>query len=342
MFTTTRKFTFLIAAVLLSTSLKAVTYYVSPNGSDTNAGTSSTTAWRSIARVLQSIYTIQAGDRILFERGGTFRGELIMPGSGTSASPIEIGAYGSGAEPIISGSDVVTGWTQYSGSIWRAPISGTVKHVYVGGVRQTLARYPNTGWLRNDQGTGTTLYDNALTQGSGYWNNATATAEAIEPDGWFHSGDIGEIDDRGFVRITGRKKEIIVTAAGKNVAPAVLEDRIRANWLVSQCLVVGDARPFIAALVTIDVEAFPAWLKQAGKQPDATIADMANDPDLIAAIQSAVDEGNKAVSHAEAIKKFAIMTTDWTEEDGQMTPSLKLKRGVVMKECESQIEALYA
>jgi len=173
MFTTTRKFTFLIAAVLLSTSLKAVTYYVSPNGSDTNAGTSSTTAWRSIARVLQSIYTIQAGDRILFERGGTFRGELIMPGSGTSASPIEIGAYGSGAEPIISGSDVVTGWTQYSGSIWRAPISGTVKHVYVGGVRQTLARYPNTGWLRNDQGTGTTLYDNALTQGSGYWNNAT-------------------------------------------------------------------------------------------------------------------------------------------------------------------------
>ena len=177
---------------------------------------------------------------------------------------------------------------------------------------------------------------------SGYWNNPTATAEAIEPDGWFHSGDIGEIDDRGFVRITGRKKELIVTAAGKNVAPAVLEDRIRANWLVSQCLVVGDARPFIAALVTIDVEAFPAWLKQAGKPADATIADMATDPDLLAAIQGAVDEGNKAVSHAEAIKKFAIMKTDWTEEGGQMTPSLKLKRGVVMKECEAEIDALYS
>ena len=176
---------------------------------------------------------------------------------------------------------------------------------------------------------------------SGYWNNATATAEAIEPDGWFHSGDIGEIDDRGFVRITGRKKELIVTAAGKNVAPAVLEDRIRANWLVSQCLVVGDARPFIGALVTIDVDAFPAWLKQAGKPSNATIADLATDPDLMATIQSAIDEGNKAVSHAEAIKKFAIMKTDWTEEGGQMTPSLKLKRGVVMSECEAEIEALY-
>ncbi|CAB4857728.1 unannotated protein [freshwater metagenome] len=176
---------------------------------------------------------------------------------------------------------------------------------------------------------------------SGYWNNATATAEAIEPDGWFHSGDIGEIDDRGFVRITGRKKELIVTAAGKNVAPAVLEDRIRANWLVSQCMVVGDAKPFIAALVTIDPEAFPAWLKQAGKQPDASIASMASDPDLIAAIQLAVDDGNKAVSHAEAIKKFAIMTTDWTEEGGQITPSLKLKRGMVMAECQAEIDALY-
>lgn len=173
MYTHFRTLTVLIAAILLSTSLKAVTYYVSPNGSDSNAGTSSTAAWRTISRVLQSIYTLQAGDRVLFERGGTYRGELIMPGSGTSASPIEFGAYGSGAEPIISGSDVVTGWTQYSGSIWRAPISGTVKHVYVGGVRQTLARYPNTGWLRNDQGSGTSLYDNALTQNTNYWNGAT-------------------------------------------------------------------------------------------------------------------------------------------------------------------------
>ena len=176
----------------------------------------------------------------------------------------------------------------------------------------------------------------------GYWNNEAATAEALDLDGWFHSGDIGEIDDKGFVRITGRKKELIVTAGGKNVAPAVLEDRIRANWLVSQCMVVGDAQPFIAALVTIDPEAFPAWCKQAGKPDSATVADLANDVDLNAAVQAAIDEGNKAVSHAEAIKKFVILPHDWTEEGGQMTPSLKLKRNVVMKECAAEILALYS
>ena len=176
----------------------------------------------------------------------------------------------------------------------------------------------------------------------GYWNNPTATAEAIEPDGWFHSGDIGEIDDDGFVKITGRKKELIITAAGKNVAPAVLEDRLRANWLVSQCMVVGDNKPFIAALVTIDPEAFPAWAKQKGKPEGTTIADMVDDPDLRAAIQEAVDDANKAVSHAEAIKKFKILGVDWTEEGGQMTPSLKLKRNVVMKEFEADVESLYS
>jgi long-chain acyl-CoA synthetase len=175
----------------------------------------------------------------------------------------------------------------------------------------------------------------------GYWNNPTATAEVLEPDGWFHSGDIGEIDDDGFVRITGRKKELIVTAAGKNVAPAVLEDRLRANWLVSQCMVVGDAKPFIAALVTIDPESFPAWVAQNSKG-DVTVADMVNDPDLNAVIQGAIDEANKAVSHAEAIKKFAILPVDWTEEGGQMTPSLKLKRSVVMQEFADDVERLYA
>ncbi len=176
----------------------------------------------------------------------------------------------------------------------------------------------------------------------GYWNNPTATAEAIEPDGWFHSGDIGEIDDQGFVKITGRKKELIVTAGGKNVAPAVLEDRLRANWLVSQCMVVGDAQPFIAALVTIDPESFPGWLKQTGKPESSTIESMITDPDLVAEIQKAVDEANKAVSNAEAIKKFTILPTDWTEEGGQLTPSMKLKRNVVMKEYASEVDALYS
>lgn len=176
----------------------------------------------------------------------------------------------------------------------------------------------------------------------GYWKNPTATAEAIEPDGWFHSGDIGEIDDDGFVKITGRKKELLVTAGGKNVAPAVLEDRLRANYLVSQCMVVGDGQPFIAALVTIDPESFPAWLKSAGKPESLTIEQAVQDPDLIATIQGAVDEANKAVSKAESIRKFTILNVDWTEEGGQLTPSMKLKRNVVMKEFAADVDALYA
>jgi len=176
---------------------------------------------------------------------------------------------------------------------------------------------------------------------AGYWNNPAASAEVLEADGWFHSGDIGEIDDRGFVRITGRKKELLVTSGGKNVAPAVLEDRLRSNYLVSQCMVVGDAQPFIAALVTLDPEAIPAWLKQQGRAEDTPIADLVNDEVLLAEIQGAVDGANKAVSNAEAIKKFTVLPIDWTEEDGQMTPSMKLKRNVVMKDHEAEIFALY-
>ena len=174
---------------------------------------------------------------------------------------------------------------------------------------------------------------------AGYWRHEDATAEAVDRDGWFHTGDVGEVDDEGFVRITGRKKEILVTAGGKNVAPAVLEDRLRAHALVDQCLVVGDGQPFIGALVTIDRETFPAWADQHGKSadPDALI----DDPDLVAAVQEAVDEANKAVSKAESIRKFTILPGEWTEEGGQLTPSLKLKRRVVMRESREEIEALY-
>ena len=174
---------------------------------------------------------------------------------------------------------------------------------------------------------------------TGYWNNPAATAEALDADGWFHTGDVGEVDDEGFVRITGRKKEILVTAGGKNVAPAVLEDRVRAAALVSQCLVVGDGQPFIGALVTIDEEAFPTWAEQHGKT--GKVADLVDDEDLRAEIQAAVDEANKAVSKAESIRKFTILPHDWTEEAGQVTPSLKLKRNVVMRECRDEIAALY-
>ena len=176
----------------------------------------------------------------------------------------------------------------------------------------------------------------------GYWHNEKATGEALEDDGWFHTGDIGEIDQDGFVRITGRKKELIVTAGGKNVAPAVLEDRVRAHWLVSQCLVVGDQQPFVAALVTIDPDSWPTWLEKAGKAADTSLADCVDDPDLRAEIQTAVDDANKAVSKAESIRKFTILDADWTEAGGQLTPSLKLKRAVVQKERAKEIAALYS
>jgi long-chain acyl-CoA synthetase len=176
----------------------------------------------------------------------------------------------------------------------------------------------------------------------GYWKNETATAEAIDSDGWFHTGDIGELDADGFLRITGRKKELIVTAGGKNVAPALLEDRIRAHYLVSQTIVVGDAQPYIAALVTVDPEAFPAWKEQHGKPANATVAELVDDQDLRAAVQEAIDEGNKAVSKAEAIKRWRILPADLDESTGHLTPTLKLKRNVIAKDFAAEIDALYS
>ena len=175
---------------------------------------------------------------------------------------------------------------------------------------------------------------------AGYWGNEEATRETLQRDGWFHTGDVGEVDDEGFVRITGRKKEILVTAGGKNVAPAVLEDRLRAHLLVDQCMVVGDGQPFIAAVITLDPEAVPAWAE--AHQKTGSVADLVDDPDLRAEIQTAVDEANKAVSKAEAIRKFAILPDSWTEEGGQLTPSLKLKRNVVMREFRDEVAALYS
>jgi long-chain acyl-CoA synthetase len=174
---------------------------------------------------------------------------------------------------------------------------------------------------------------------AGYWRNEEATREALERDGWFHTGDVGEVDDEGFVRITGRKKEILVTAGGKNVAPAVLEDRLRAHPLVDQCIVVGDGQPFIAALVTIDRESFPAWAEAHGKS--GALTDLLDDPDLRAEIEAAIEEANKAVSKAESIRKFTILAEEWTEEGGQLTPSLKLKRNVVLREFREDVSALY-
>ncbi|GAB2658899.1 AMP-dependent synthetase/ligase [Kribbella swartbergensis] len=173
----------------------------------------------------------------------------------------------------------------------------------------------------------------------GYWKNDEATAAAIDADGWFHTGDLGEVDVDGFIRITGRKKEILVTAGGKNVAPTVLEDQIRLHPLVSQCMVVGDGKPFIAALVTLDAENVVPWATQRGKPTD--VASLTDDEDLIAEIQKAVDEANNSVSKAEGIKKFTILPTDWTQESGELSLKLSLRRHVVMKKHEADVEALY-
>jgi long-chain acyl-CoA synthetase len=176
----------------------------------------------------------------------------------------------------------------------------------------------------------------------GYWHNDAATSEALTPDGWLRTGDIGELDDEGYLRVTGRKKELIVTAGGKNVSPAVLEDRIRAHPLVSQCLVVGDGRPYVACLITLDPEAVRTWLARRNRPADTSLASLADDPDLIAELQTAVDDANKAVSRAESIRRFRVLATDFTEEAGYLTPSLKLRRSMVMKDFADEIEALYS
>jgi long-chain acyl-CoA synthetase len=174
----------------------------------------------------------------------------------------------------------------------------------------------------------------------GYWNDPEATAEVIDVDGWFHTGDVGSIDDEGYVRITGRKKEILVTAAGKNVAPGPLEDRLRAHPLVGQALVVGNDKPFVAALITLDPEALDQWKHDNGRE-SATLAGLATDPAVLAEVQAAVDDANSTVSRAEQIKKFTILDTEFTEESGHVTPSLKLKRNVVYRDFAKDIDALY-
>ncbi|MFC7978825.1 AMP-dependent synthetase/ligase [Streptomyces cinereoruber] len=175
---------------------------------------------------------------------------------------------------------------------------------------------------------------------SRYWNQPSATAEALA-DGWFHTGDIGTLDEDGYLAITGRKKEILVTAGGKNVAPAVIEDRIRAHALVAECMVVGDGRPFVGALVTLDEEFLGRWASEHGKPAGATAASLRDDPELLAEVQRAIDDGNAAVSKAESVRKFRVLPAQFTEEAGHITPSLKLKRNVVAKDFADEIEAIY-
>ena len=175
----------------------------------------------------------------------------------------------------------------------------------------------------------------------GYWQNDAANAEVFTNDNYFRSGDLGKLDEEGYLYITGRKKELIVTAGGKNVAPAVLEDRLRANPLISQCMVVGDNKPFIAALVTLDPDAIKPWAV-ANKKEGASIADLTKDPTLLAVIQTSVDEANKAVSRAESIRKFTVLPVDFTIPGGQLTAKLSVKRHVVAQQFAREIDELFA
>jgi long-chain acyl-CoA synthetase len=177
---------------------------------------------------------------------------------------------------------------------------------------------------------------------AGYWHGDAATAEALDPDGWLATGDAGALDDAGFLRVTGRQKDLIVTAGGINVAPSALEDRLRAHPLVSQCIVVGDGRPYIACLVTLDAAALEFWKEQHGQPAGATPADLARDPGLVAEIQLAVDDANKTVSRAESIRRFAILPADFTEPAGQLTPSDKIRRDVITRDFAADIDALYS
>jgi len=176
---------------------------------------------------------------------------------------------------------------------------------------------------------------------AGYWRNEPATAEVMA-DGWLRTGDIGELDEDGFLRVTGRKKELIVTAGGKNVAPAVLEDRIRAHPLVSQVLVVGDGRPYVACLITLDEESVEIWKAKFPQYQSATMAELSEAPELLAELQGAVDDANKAVSRAEAVRRFRVLPGDFTEQSGHLTPSLKVRRNVIMKDFAGEVEALYS
>ncbi|KXZ61551.1 Long-chain-fatty-acid--CoA ligase FadD15 [Microbacterium laevaniformans] len=173
-----------------------------------------------------------------------------------------------------------------------------------------------------------------------YWRNPDATAAAFD-DGWFKTGDIGAFDTDGFLTITGRKKEIIVTAGGKNVAPAALEDPIRANPIVGQVVVVGDQKPFISALITLDPEMLPAWLANNGLPADMSLSDAAKNPQVRAEVQRAVDIANKNVSRAESIRKFTILDTEWTEASGHLTPKMSIKRNVILTDFANEIEDIY-
>ena len=209
----------------------------------------------------------------------------------------------------------------------------TPDDVKVGKVGRPL---PGTGMRVSDQGE-------LLVKGphvfEGYWEAPDATAEMIDPSGWLRTGDLGEIDGDGFVRVTGRTRELIVTAGGKNVVPGPLEEAIRSHPLVDQCLVVGEDQPYVAALVTLDPQTARSWAESQGKDPD--LRRLAEDHDVRSAVQEAVDRANASVSQAEAVRAFRVLPETWSDQSGELTPSLKLRRAAVTRRYRREIADLY-
>ena len=177
---------------------------------------------------------------------------------------------------------------------------------------------------------------------AGYWNNPAATKETFTQDGWFKSGDIGDLDDEGYLTITGRKKEILITAGGKNVAPNYLEDPIRANPIVGQVVVAGDQKPFISALITLDTEMIDTWLSNNGVKEILTLHEAGSHPLVLAEVQRAIDSANARVSRAESVRKFTILPTEFTEASGHLTPKMSIKRAEIMRDFSKEVEAMYS
>jgi len=215
-----------------------------------------------------------------------------------------------------------------------AAVIGRVKWQKIGKVGRAL---PGTGIKIADDGE---VWLRGLNIMRGYWRNEAATREAFDGD-WFRSGDIGELDEDGFLTITGRKKELLVTAGGKNVAPAPIEDPIRAHPLVGQVVVIGDAKPFIGALVSLDPEMVPVWTKNNGITETLTLAEAAKHPKIREEIQALINSVNKLFSNAEQIKKFEILDVELTEASGHLTPSLKIKRGAVLNDFSIYVDRIY-
>ncbi len=215
-----------------------------------------------------------------------------------------------------------------------AAVIGRVSWQKIGKVGRAL---PGTGIKIADDGE---IWLRGINVMRGYWRNEAATREAFEGD-WFRSGDIGNLDEDGFLTITGRKKELLVTAGGKNVAPAPIEDPIRAHPLVGQVVVIGDAKPFIAALISLDPEMVPVWTKNNGITEQLTLAEAAKHPKIREELERAVAEVNKLFSNAEQIKKFEILDVELTEASGHLTPSLKIKRASVLSDFSIYVDRIY-